>query len=97
MCARSLESMATIKRTASIEWLDNPAGVLRVHNEGGRYGDAYDWCCTVENHGDLAILHGVISSPSPSQFRAIFDALRQAGFVRVEWIRMGKKVSRWKL
>lgn len=86
-----------MKRTASIEWLNNPSGVLRVHGDGGTYGDQYDWCCTVENRGNLAVLHGVISSPSPTQFRAIFSALRKAGFERVEWIRSGKKVSRWKL
>lgn len=84
-------------RTASIEWLAAPGGVLRVHAADGVYGDPYDWCCTVEAIGDLAILHGALSSPSPSQFRAIFDALRNAGFRRVQWVRMGKKISRWEL
>lgn len=86
-----------ISRSASIEWLDAPGGVLRVHAAGEGYGDPYDWCCTVEAIGKLAILRGVLAAPSPSQWRAMVDALREAGFARARWVRVGRRVVDWRL
>ena len=45
--------------TASIEWICDHAGVLRVHESPfGVVGDPYVWCCTLERDGDVVTLKG---------------------------------------
>lgn len=84
-------------RSASIQWLKSPGGVLRVHPENGVFGDKYSWCCTVEPFDDLAMLHGTMAAPTTAEFIAIFDVLRLAGYKRVRWVRIDGRVKDWNL
>lgn len=77
--------------SASIEWLESPAGILRVHPENGVYGDPYSFCCTITAAGDMVMLHGTLAAPTQSQFRAMKAALREAGFKAAKWIRIGTR------
>lgn len=91
-----------MKRSASIEWLKHAAGVLRVHLDAdSTHGADYDWFCVIEKIGDVAMLHGAISAPSTSQFRAMAAALKGEGFSTARWKRIGAdgatKIIDWEL
>ena len=91
-----------MKRSVGIEWLKNEAGVLRVHLDAdSTHGADYDWFCVIEKIGDVAMLHGAIDAPSPSQFRAISAALKGHGFSAARWKRIGAdgatKIIDWNL
>lgn len=74
--------------TASIEWLCEHAGVVRLHERGGSFGDPYVWACTVQNDQNQgAILKGVCAPLPHGGVHAIKDALRIDGFCRYRYDR----------
>ena len=55
---------------------------------GGRYGDAYTWSATVRWLDRRAVeILGALRAPRPSEWRAVRNALRQAGVQAVIWRR----------
>ena len=78
----------------TIQWLENPAGILRIHSDDDGFGDNYIWCCTVERRGDTAMLHGAMTAPPVYCIDAIEAELRKQGFRVARWIRQsGKRVE----
>lgn len=84
-------------KTASIEWLKSPAAIVRIHDEGGVYGDPYDWSCTIEAIGDLAIFRATLTAPTQSGFRALQNAMKKAGFKKARWIRIDGRERNWEI
>jgi hypothetical protein len=61
---------------------------LRVFpHPGGKYGDVYEWCCTVQHRGDVAWIQAIDRVATPSIWRAIVLTLREAGFRVMRWER----------
>lgn len=69
-----------MKATAHIEYFYD-AGVVRVFIDDNKYGDEYEWACTVvffrEDCKTIAELVGVVKPPTPTIIRAIVEALRK--------------------
>lgn len=75
---------------ASLKWCKGPAGVIRVHPPGRGYGEDWEWACTVEREGDVAVLHGVKEFPDIKWRSPIRKALKAEGFAKVRWFRADK-------
>lgn len=73
---------------ASIEWICEHVGVIRLHEQEGDFGDPYVWACTVENDFDHgAILKGVCAPMPQEGARAVAHALWKDGFNRYRYDR----------
>lgn len=72
--------------TASLEPI---AAVVRVHAEGGRYGDQYTWAATVRwiDHETVEIV-GVTKCPTPAEWRAIQRCMGEAGVKTIRFKRI---------
>ena len=64
---------------------------LRVHDAGAAAGGPYAWACTAVLRGDEARLFGALATPTPAQWRAIAEVLREHGMRRVTWERRTKR------
>lgn len=80
---------------ASIEMHPGRVGTLRVHPEGKVLGDEYDFACTVAIQDGMARLYGANNRVvTPSQWRAIRQALLQAGATKATWERRNVPLAR---
>lgn len=69
--------------SASIQWLGDRVGVLRVHlGDDGHWKtrSPYTWACTIHDEGNTATLMGVTKAPTIREAAAIAKVLRQDGF-----------------
>jgi hypothetical protein len=85
---------------SSLEWLNPPAALIRLHQGGGGYGSPYDGVVTVEAHATepgIAVLKGQVGCPRASAARAIRDVLYAAGYVGWQMERANGKVDRVRL
>lgn len=71
-----------MKATAHIEYFYD-AGVVRVFIDDNKYGDEYEWACTVvffrEDCKTIAELMGVVKPLTHTMLKAIIKALRKDG------------------
>ena len=68
--------------SASVELLCEHVGIIRLHEgDGGVVGDPYVWCCTYLRIANMAVLKGVIGSPTKDGAKAVIAALRGQGVV----------------
>jgi hypothetical protein len=71
-----------MKVTAHIEFIYD-AGVVRVFIDDNKYGDEYEWACTVaffhEGGKMIAELKGVVKPLTPDMLRAVLKTLRREG------------------
>lgn len=76
--------------SASIQWLCEHVGVLRLHvGPDGIVGSPYVWCCTVDRDGDVATLCGVCRAVPPGAASVVVKALRDAGITQRRHERRG--------
>lgn len=68
--------------SASIEWLCEHAGILRLHpHADGRVGDEYVWSCSIaDSVGNVAVIKGVCKPLPLGGPKAIVRALKEAGY-----------------
>ena len=61
--------------------LEMIGGIIRVFDEGQKFGDPYEYCITLRtlSHDKVEMI-GVTVSPSPSQWRAIYKCLKDHNF-----------------
>ncbi len=75
------------------------SGILRIWNDpDAKYGDPYDWCCTVKWLTETKVeLLGVDKPVTPAMWRAIQDALAERGIEEFLAVRktVGKTRERW--
>lgn len=56
-------------------------GLIRVFPEGQSFGDPYEYAVTLRTVSvDKVEMIGVTASPTPSQWRAIYQCLKEHGF-----------------
>lgn len=71
--------MEEIKKKAVLEMI---SGLIRVYPEEKKYGDRYEYVVTCRTLSkDRVELLGVMTAPTPSQWRAIRECLRSHGVV----------------
>lgn len=79
---------------ANLEWT---SGVIRAGREFEKYGDPYEFACTVLRIGDTAYIFGAAGEFSRKTYEAIREELKSHGIAHVEWSRLQqgrtKKVS----
>ena len=75
--------------SCSIQWIKDSIGIIRHHQNGGKFGDEYNWFCVVERDGHMATLHGALEIPKQIRNK-VKAALVIAGFDVVRWYRIGK-------
>jgi hypothetical protein len=65
-------------KTAHLEVI---GGLIRVFPEGKSFGDPYEYAITIRtlSHDKVEVL-GTLTSPTPSQWRAIQECLKSNGF-----------------
>lgn len=82
---------------ASLQELNGKAYIIRLHPNGGGYGDPWIWSAVCERDGDTAIIHAAIDSPI--EFDEIRRVLLESGFTKVKWYRIknGIKIVSGKL
>jgi hypothetical protein len=72
--------------------------MLRVFAPGDYFGDAYEWCCTVQHRGDTVEFLGQDKAITPSAWRAILAECREQGIKAIEFERKsGARTGRHKL
>jgi hypothetical protein len=65
---------------ASIEWICDHAGVMRIHEQADtEYGSAFIWSCLVARTGDQAMLKGALIAPPLHAARQIDKILSVNG------------------
>lgn len=73
---------------ASLEIHAGTAGTLRIGEKHEKYGDDYEWSCTVAFCDGVATLKGVDRPLTPSMIRAGRECLRSHGFAKIEFERL---------
>jgi hypothetical protein len=63
------------------------SGIVRVHLNGGVWGDPFDLAVTVTGDEGVALIKALAAPVSTAVRKAIFAALRQVGFHTVTWRR----------
>lgn len=81
-----------MSHTAEFETL---VGILRIFPPGKTFEDNFSWCCTIKRiDHDTCELCGVLKAPTLSECKAMYRALKEAGFKKAKWLRIvdGKHV-----
>lgn len=73
---------------AHVEWI---AGIIRAGPFLDKYGDPYEFACTIVREGDSAVLKGAAGKYSRAVHEAIKKELLAAGIKDVTWERLNNK------
>ena len=73
----------------SLEAIDCPAHILRVHVGGGGHGSPWERACVIQIDGDRALIKALSAGETftSEMRRHIRDALLDLGITRAEWVR----------
>ena len=75
---------------------DTRSALVRIHEDGFTFGDAYSWAVVVRYDGSQAVLEGAVTSPKPAEVRALLKILRDKGFTKLSWERRSQDDIRTK-
>jgi len=73
----------------SIQWLCEHTFILRTHPDGD-FGDPYTFSITCKINNQQIILYGALRAPTPMEWRAIRQSLKEMGFDHAKWERKNK-------
>lgn len=78
-----------VESLIGLEGFGTLVGVLRLFDDGKKYGDPYSWCCTFcTQENNIVYITAVLKAPTPSQWREICRVFYNMGYRKAVFTRI---------